>query len=251
MTWIQRKRRGSASTAAPPATGGQPAEGSQPGPSDTTTTGDPATTDTASTQTGSLGTDTEPPVRDPRWPEDVWREIRTAWDNRTAARQRAAAAEERATAAERENATLQGQLTQLTNGRPDDVDTHLARIPALERDLTAAQAALRLERIDRSIERMAASADTAFVDPTVALMFLNREALQYDDDGRPSDASVAAELGRILTERPYLRAPDAETVTPPADNTPGLPNPNGRGMTEAADQAAREGTMRVLRRNRR
>lgn len=175
----------------------------------------------------------------------TYEDLREARDERAAARRRAEAAETEA-------ADLKRRLDALETKDLGEQEKQLRRLPELEKqvaDLTTERDALvtRLadERLGRMIERLATSEETRFADVTDASALLNRANLEQTEDGAWKETSVKRELKRILDAKPHLRASDEK---PPAEPLPVVPNPNGTGLTDEVDKAARDRQFTFLRR---
>lgn len=64
------------------------------------------------------------------------------------------------------------------------------------------QGELRTLRLERAVARV--SGTLGIIDPDGAQRMLEADAIEYDDDGRPVDASVKRALQALVKEKPYL-----------------------------------------------
>lgn len=112
------------------------------------------------------------------------------------------------------------RLTELERAQMTEADRIKADAADKGEKLTAAEAALRQERIERLVERSARKLNV--VDEDAALRLLDHSKIEFGEDGVPKN--IDALLGQLVKDKPYLVAQEARS-----GGSPALPNRSSAG----------------------
>ena len=120
----------------------------------------------------------------------------------------------------KELADAKTKLTELERAQMTEADRIKADAADKGEKLTAAEAQLRQERIERMVERSARKLNV--VDEDAALRLLDHGKIEFDDAGAPKN--IDALLSQLVKDKPYLIAAEARS-----GGSPALPNRSSAG----------------------
>lgn len=96
----------------------------------------------------------------------------------------------------------EAKLAQLEDAGKSDTERLEGRATKAEAERDAAVSELRGLRLEVAVGKAAKAAGV--IDPTAALRLMDADAVEYDDDGRPTEASVARALRAAVKAHPIL-----------------------------------------------
>lgn len=107
-----------------------------------------------------------------------------------------------AKAGSKETETLRAKLAEIEKAQMSETDRAKAEAAEKGEKLTSAEAALRQERVERQIERIARQLN--IVDEDAAVRLLDHSQIEYDDAGKPTN--VEGLLKTLIENKTYLVA---------------------------------------------
>lgn len=107
-----------------------------------------------------------------------------------------------AKAAAKEAETLRAKLSEIEKAQMSEMDRAKTEATEKGQKLTAAEQALRQERVERQIERSARALN--IIDEEAAVRLLDHSKIEYDDEGKPTN--VDALLKELAAAKTYLVA---------------------------------------------
>jgi hypothetical protein len=129
-----------------------------------------------------------------------------------------------AKASGKEAETLRTRLADIERAQMSETDRAKAEAKERGEKLTSAETALRQERVERQIERVARTLN--IVDEDAAVRLLDHSKIDYDTDGKPTN--VKALLEDLAKSKPYLVGQQQQQQSNGSATNPARPA-NGTG----------------------